>query len=183
MASATTNISTPQSPQPSTSSYAPGLNDDLHVPLSPVHHTSTSSSKPTTPPPSPTIPKPYRRTKRKCIKRIILDTNNTDGSCSEEEEIEQSESNIEHNVIWKCPINGCSSKVEVRKNIKRHILDYHGFRLSNGKYRRHRVRCLLCGKVVLNASNLDTHQKLKHEKPQKKFKKIDQHSIDRINWK
>lgn len=127
-------------------------------------------------------PSPSNRPKRQCTTRKNYDVSTVPSDeCSDIEE-EPQELNTEHDVGWKCSVNGCSSIVKHVKNKKRHLIDYHGILLPNGKYRRDRVQCLLCSKVVLNASNLNIHHELKHANLAKKFKNIQQHSLDRIKF-
>lgn len=83
-----------------------------------------------------------------------------------------------------CRVKGCNKTFKHRKNIKRHVMDYHGSLCPNGQFRRKRVLCLNCDKVVLNKSNLDIHHKLKHKNLAKNSKPINQISNNRMNgWK
>lgn len=126
---------------------------------------------------------PCKHPKRRRLNRSALDESheNIDSACPEEE-LELPESNAEQDFAWYCPINGCSAKVKFLKNRKRHLLDYHGSRCMDGRFGRNRVKCLICGKVVLNKSNLNTHHQLKHEKLKQKSKPIKQYSSDRMKW-
>lgn len=111
-----------------------------------------------------------------------------DDPCVDEGEdsgVSESKSNNEEQIQkWKCPINGCQSKLIHLKNNKRHMRNYHGIILPNGKYRRDRIKCLRChNKIVLNRSHFNVHHELKHPGLQQQFKPITQDSIDRLNFK
>lgn len=123
-------------------------------------------------------PRRSQRSKKKRVQRTNLDVSDGDevGELGQPENMSSNES-VDG---WICPI--CGTMVKYLKNKGRHILDYHGIRLSSGTFRRNRIRCLRCQTVCLNGWNFSLHHSLKHKDLTTKFKPITQTSKDRKLW-
>lgn len=95
----------------------------------------------------------------------------------------QGEQSSNDNGGFDCPINGCSKVLLKKVNIKRHLREFHGTRLPDGRYARKRIRCSICSKVCLNISNFNQHHDLKHGKTVEKESTVhDQFSKDQLKW-